>query len=214
MAESSPDIRRRLSPERRRADLLQRAASAFAADGFGLTTREIAARCGVTQALLYRYFDSKDALIEAVLRDRFLIDRAGPDPDLLAGDAPLDQRLSEFYVGFVSGSQPENLRLFLRAALDGLSLPRRYASKLDARMLRPVTAALRREAGRPDLPAGPIPSAEREVAMALHSLAVFTLIRRDVYGIGLPLPVEDLLGLQMRVAVPGAVAEIGRASAF
>ena len=60
------------------------------------------------------------------------------------------------------------------------------------------------------LATGRLPTAQREVAMALHALAVFTLIRRDVYGIELPLPMAEHLRLLYRVATPGALEEIRR----
>lgn len=61
------------SPTRRRDaastrhDLLEAAATLFAERGFERTTvRDIAVRAGVNQALLFRYFGSKDALFEEV----------------------------------------------------------------------------------------------------------------------------------------------------
>ncbi|MEV7043045.1 TetR family transcriptional regulator [Amycolatopsis sp. NPDC051061] len=59
--------RRRDSAATQRA-LLDAAAKLFAERGFDRTTvRDIAGQAGVNQALLFRYFGSKDALFEAVL---------------------------------------------------------------------------------------------------------------------------------------------------
>jgi AcrR family transcriptional regulator len=196
----------------RRESLVASAAETFAEAGFGVTTREIARRAGVTQALLYKHFPSKAEIVEEVLAARFLGPREGPDQALLAGAEPLADRLGRFYGDFVLRGTPVGLRLFLRAALDGLDLPRRFAGRLDERMLAPVLGALRREAGLPPLPEAtcPLPAEEREVAMMLHGGIVFTLIRREIYRIDFPLPHAALVALHARVFAPGAVAEIAR----
>ena len=59
---------RRLAHADRRTSILEAAAAAFAARGFdGARTLEIAQSAGVSEALLYRHFPSKQALYEAVL---------------------------------------------------------------------------------------------------------------------------------------------------
>lgn len=186
------------------------AAAAFAEDGFGVSTRELARRMGVAQALLYKYFPSKEALIDAVFERRFMAPRPGPDPHLLEGSAPLADRLAAFYIDFVGRASRENVRLFLRASMDGLDLAKRYGSRVDQRYLLPVLEALRREAGLPDLARRPARPAERELALMLHGALVFTLIRKDVYRVRLPLDHPEIVALQARVYVVGAVAEMRR----
>jgi len=59
---------RRLAHADRRDSILEAATSAFAARGFdGSRTLEIAQAAGVSEALLYRHFPSKEALYQAVL---------------------------------------------------------------------------------------------------------------------------------------------------
>jgi AcrR family transcriptional regulator len=205
---SSGGPRRRMSAESRRIAILDRASEAFAAEGFALSTREIALRCGVTQALLYKHFASKEALVEAVLQHRFLHQREGPDPALLNGNAPLPLRIGAFYAAFAQRADPVNIRLFLRAAMDGLNLPRRYASRLDERLLCPVLSTLREEIGAPPLTSPPLPPLEREIVMSIHAAMVFTLIRRDIYRIRFPIPLEELVMAEARIWTPGAVQEL------
>lgn len=58
----------RLSAEARRAQLLDAATRAFAEFGYrGATTKSIAAEAEVAEALIYRYFRSKEALFIAVV---------------------------------------------------------------------------------------------------------------------------------------------------
>jgi AcrR family transcriptional regulator len=54
----------------RRASFIKEAASVFLELGYrGATMDEIASRVGVTKIVLYRYFDSKDSLMHAILDD-------------------------------------------------------------------------------------------------------------------------------------------------
>jgi AcrR family transcriptional regulator len=56
--------------EARRRQLLLAAVEVFARSGYhGATTRAIAHQAGVAEALLYRYFDSKQALFQAAVVD-------------------------------------------------------------------------------------------------------------------------------------------------
>ena len=55
----------------RKHQLLETALEVFSRQGFeGATTKEIAARAGVTEAVIFRHFPSKHALYEAVLQFR------------------------------------------------------------------------------------------------------------------------------------------------
>jgi AcrR family transcriptional regulator len=69
--EDTPHSGRRLLPrDRRRAQLLRAAATAFARQGFATTGLEDVAReAGVTRAIIYRHFASKTELYQAVLDD-------------------------------------------------------------------------------------------------------------------------------------------------
>jgi TetR/AcrR family transcriptional regulator len=61
----------RLQAGKRRCQLLDTALDCFSQRGFrGTTTKEIAAAAGVTEAIVFRHFPSKQALYEAVLADR------------------------------------------------------------------------------------------------------------------------------------------------
>ena len=56
--------RRRMSPEDRKEAIVSAAVELFAENGFDGSTRDLARGAGITQPLLYRYFPSKESLIE------------------------------------------------------------------------------------------------------------------------------------------------------
>ena len=58
----------RLDSEERRAVIVEAALPRFAQKGFaGTTTKEIAEAAGISEALLFKHFPTKDALVLAVL---------------------------------------------------------------------------------------------------------------------------------------------------
>jgi len=81
---------RRLPPEERRRQLLERGAELFARHSYDeLSMREIARAVGISKPLLYHYFPSKRAFFQATLAQAAaeLRARTEPDPTL----PPLDQ---------------------------------------------------------------------------------------------------------------------------
>ncbi len=60
----------RFSRTERHASIIAAAASLFAVNGFkGTTTREIAKTAGISEALLFKYFPTKQALYAATLAE-------------------------------------------------------------------------------------------------------------------------------------------------
>jgi AcrR family transcriptional regulator len=175
--------RKRLSPEDRRRDFIQKATELFAAEGFAGGTRELARKLGVTQPLLYRYFPSKDDLIEAVYRAVFL-DRWDPGWDALIGDRSLAvrKRLELFYRSYTDAIfSPEWLRIYLFAGLKGLDLNQRYIEFVEARILRRIMEEYRHEVGLPPRPAPS--SAEMELVWLLHGGIFYYGVRKHLYGL-------------------------------
>jgi AcrR family transcriptional regulator len=74
----SKSARKRLQPFDRERLIVEAAVRFFAENGFEGQTRKLAASLGITQPLLYRYFPSKEALIERVYQEVF-IGRWNPD---------------------------------------------------------------------------------------------------------------------------------------
>ncbi len=75
--ESQTTDGRRLRGRQTREEILEAAEAEFAANGFaGTSVRDLAKACGVSQALLYHHFETKEGLFSAVVQ-RFL-EQEGP----------------------------------------------------------------------------------------------------------------------------------------
>lgn len=208
-AETPP--RRRLRPAERSRRIVEEAASFFAEHGLETSTRELADRLGVAQALIYRYFPSKQALIERVFETTFV--RLWDDAwDALIADRarPLEECLVRLYVAYMERADSVAVRLFVRAGLDGADMARRYSVPLTDQMLRPVIAELRADCGLPDFERRPMMRGERELAMILHGAVVFLGIRKHVYGMPMPDDMTDLVRLQVGTFLEGARSQLRR----
>jgi AcrR family transcriptional regulator len=104
---------RRLPRVQRREQILAAATEAFAESGFAATSlEEIAAEAGVTRAILYRHFDSKTDLYQAVL-DRMCtrLDAHVAEPVGGFTDASIDGLLE------AAAESPAGFRLLFKHAL-------------------------------------------------------------------------------------------------
>ena len=208
----TPVARKRWPRAEREQFIVERAAELFAERGFGLSTRELASALDVTQALLYQYFASKEALINAVFERTFFYTSQEALTGALADDRqPLEERLVAFYETFVTDHlTAKRQRLFLRANLDGLDLARRFSLPLNARVLEPVVSALRRECAMADLEDTPMSDRERELAMMLHGGIVFLGLRKHVYRTASIGSLAAHVRSHVRVFLAGALDEMAR----
>lgn len=143
--------RRRLSSDERRRDFIRKSIELFAEDGFESSTRELARRLGVTQPLLYRYFPSKQDLVSAVYEEVYLR-RWRPEWEALLADRtrPLRDRLTEFYAHYTDAIfHPDWIRIYLYSGLKGEAINTRYMTLIVERILAPIFAEARAEAGVP-----------------------------------------------------------------
>lgn len=114
----------RISAAARKASIIRSAATLFGEKGFsGTKTREIAARAGVSEALIFKHFPSKEDLYAAILAEE------SPLPGLLNRiEALAEQRkdvevftvIAETIVG--GAPEPNLMRLILFSALENHEL--------------------------------------------------------------------------------------------
>lgn len=134
-----------MSGEARRRQIIEVAAHIFAARGFsGTTTREIARRAHVSEAVLFRHFETKADLYTAILEEKArqvydaewierLKRRAAQNDDAGLFRA-VAERISEY-----CRTDPDFLLLMLHSALE----KHESAQAVRERMMRPVFELLR-----------------------------------------------------------------------
>ena len=185
--------RQRLMPEERERQIVEGAIRFFAEVGFEGQTRELAKRLGITQPLLYRYFPSKEGLVERVYHEVY-IKRWQPHWEALIVDRgrSLEERLVTLYREYTRVIfNYEWVRIFFFAGLKGVNITERYLSIVQEKLFVPVCTELREVAGLPSTEDLPLQPEELELAWDLHGGIYYLAIRKWIYN--LPLP-EDLDG--------------------
>jgi len=181
--ETTTDRRQRLSPGERERLIVEGAITFFAEAGFSGHTRELAQRLGVTQPLLYRYFPTKQLLIERVYEELF-VGRWKPEWGTLITDRslPLRERLIEFYTAYANDALTyEWIRIYMFAALAGEDLNRRYIDLLEGQLLAPLCAEIRAAAGAPTMAESPLTTRELESAWHIHATVYYYFVRKFIY---------------------------------
>lgn len=207
--QAAPVVRKRLKGTARTDAIIAAAAQLFAQEGFAVSTRALAKKLDVTQALLYRYFPSKQDLIDSVY-DSVFQDRWKREWDDLLNDREqsLGDRLKKFYAAYLDWTDPTSMRLFMRAGLDGRGLPGKRGAALTEQIFVAIIADLRRGAGLPDLERTALMRGERELCMMLHGSIMFTAIRHHVYAMPMTGDVSDIIGLHVETFLTGAPATL------
>jgi AcrR family transcriptional regulator len=193
---------------------VQGAISYFSEVGFAGDTTALAKRLGVAQALLYRYFENKDALIARVFEETFLANWNPLWEDMLTkGGEDVAARLLTFHRDFARVHlRRERVRLSLFFALHGWDM-QPYFRLMRERVYNPIAAALREYAGASASIARPISELEVELAKTVVEKIQYYGIRKWVYE--LPVPEFDpLIGLCVHSLLDGAAAALAEPKAI
>lgn len=138
----------RMKSEQRRAAIVAAAIELFAAKGFrGTTTRELAARVGVTEPVLYQHFRTKRELYSAIIETKA---REGLDsnPQFLRHLETDDDRkflsaLAELILGRYQ-QDPDLIRLVLFSGLEGHELSELFVQSHVRQFYQMVAGYIRR----------------------------------------------------------------------
>lgn len=184
---------KRLTPILRAEQILKGSIRFFAEHGFSGQTRELAHELGISKGLLYRYFPSKEALIERVYQEVFLR-RWSPtwQSELTDRNRPLIERLKTFYADYAKlPLEYEWGRIYLYAGLAGASINRRYVRLANERIFKPVIGELRHEFGFRPIDQLAITEPELELMWSLHGSIFYIGMRKWVYHVKAPSDIGD-----------------------
>jgi AcrR family transcriptional regulator len=134
-------------PEPRREQVLRVAEALFARAGYrGVGLREIAAQVGIRAPSLFKHFESKDELYNAVLVNIFA--RLDEVATRLAGETPFAVRLGEFIDGYIDlvANDPHVVPLLFRELMERSDVMDADTRRTAAKIYRRIDAFL--EAGQ------------------------------------------------------------------
>jgi AcrR family transcriptional regulator len=194
----------------RKAQILARAGDFFAEYGLTGQTRALAAACGVTQRLLYRYFPSKAALLAEVYGEAIVAPfRAVWLVQLKDRSQPLEKRLHAFYCNYYHGVLTRKwLRLFLYASLAEANMAPDYTQAIVMEMLETVVAEVAHEQ------AVSVPRRREtvhEIGWVLHGAVSHFAIRRHLYLLSQNVDEDQVLAVHVRSFIAGFAATVASA---
>lgn len=192
----------------RELQIVEAASVFFAESGFAGQTRELAKTMGITHSAIFRYFPTKDALIERVYEHVFL-DRWNPAwRDLILDRSQsLEQRLLSFYRAYADRIFDDTwVRIFMHSGLSGYSIAPRYMALVREQLILPACGELRAELDLPSPHALPITEREQEAFWGLHGKVFYLAIRRFIYRLPVPTDVQSIIEDDVRVFLHGVSA--------
>lgn len=197
----------RMPYDERRAQILEKAAQLFAEHGIGLQTRALAAECGISQRLLYRFFPTKDDLLREVYDTAIL----GPFKvrwfaDLSDRTRPMDDRLHRFYIEYLDTVLDRRwLRLFLYASLAEADMAPNYISSIITKLMETIVTETAQER---DVTVNMELQAVHELGWTLHGAISHYAIRRHVYGASQVLAQDQVVSMHVRIFLTGFEAMV------
>ncbi|WP_332122627.1 TetR/AcrR family transcriptional regulator [Azorhizobium caulinodans] len=199
-------LRSRLDPKVRRQMILDAAVAFFAEKGFEAQTRDLASRLGISQGLIFRYFSTKQALVNAVYEEVF-VQRWSKDWEarLKDRDIPLEKRLQDFYGAYLEAVDASHwIRISLYAGLAGSEAFARYLENHGNRLLKIIQKEIHAHRGLPDR-TGP-DALDQELSWMLHSTILYALVRKHVNAQPVAEDRGALVALVVRTVLAGAAA--------
>jgi len=195
---------RRLPPSERQLLIIEGAVSYFAEVGFEGQTRELASRLGITNALLFRYFPTKEDLIERVYQQVYLGRwRAEWEDWIKDRSQPLETRLRKFYRSYLSVIFTYDwVRIFFFAGLRGVNINDRYLHVLSTRIVGPICEEVRHSFGLPSSSDVPITEVEKAAVWGLQGQILYISVRKFIYNQAIDEP-ESIVDAAVDVFLSG-----------
>ncbi len=164
--------------------IIEGAVSYFAEVGFEGQTRELASRLGITNALLFHYFPTKEDLVERVYQQVYLGRWRTEWEDWLKDcSQPLEARLRKFYKSYLSVIFTYDwVRIFFFAGLRGVNINDRYLNVLGTRIVGPICDEVRHSFGLPSSADVPITEIEKAAVWGLQGQILYISVRRFIYN--------------------------------
>jgi AcrR family transcriptional regulator len=197
-----PEIRRRLPPEERRGQILAAAIDLMTDRGLAFNTRELSERLGISHPLLFRYFKSKEEIVDAVFQTVFI---GRFSPDMRAAMTRRTDDVIGKWTAFYRTYAPKIfdrtwIRIFILSALQEEVISRRYFDLVIIPIMNEMADDTERFCFGKILPKEhALRTTTLELAWMTHSSLFYSGLRRWVYNLEVP---DDIaLTMEMRIKV-------------
>ena len=174
--------RRRMGVVERERQILDGAIQFFSVHGFNGQLRDLASSIGVTHALLYHYFPTKQALVDRVYLELFEGRWRAEWDDLLDDPAiHVEDKFCAFYADYVNNALSRDfVRILVFSGLTDHTITDRFFALLRQRLFPRLIRETRRHRGvvsraRPS-------ERELELLMGLHGGFFYITMRRWIYA--------------------------------
>lgn len=172
----------------REQQIVEAAIVFFAEKGFSGNTRDLTKGLGIAHGLLFKYFPTKEDLIDRMYGELF---ERRWDPGWELGvrnrAIPLKERLIKVYLDYCEViNSYEWVRVYLFGGLDGTRLNVRYWGFVRDNLFRHVIDELRFEYGKPSITVIEPTEAEFELVWSLHAALFYLGVRKWVYRLDIP----------------------------
>ena len=197
--------KKRLTPGDREQEIVDEAVQFFAEVGFDGKSRDLAKRIGITQPLLYRYFPTKDDLIERVYKEVYL-NQMDSDWSLKLKDrsVPLEERLVAYYKSYAKVvHRYEWIRIYFFSGLMGNPLNRRYIRVVEEEILKPICEEIRVTCNLPSVSEIPITPIELEQIWVMHGGLFYYAVRKNIYHSNVFDDFEAIVASTVKVMLEG-----------
>ena len=174
-------MKRRLSANGRREEILHGAMGLFAEKGFrGTKTREIARSLGISEALMFKYFPTKEALYRAIIQKRTdgSEEMIFPKEAIRAKDDRQVFRSIASYLISKNTEDPTFMRLIQYSALEGHDLSRIFFENHAMERTRLLSGYIRQRIKEKAFKkVSPLIAARGFIGMTIHYV-----LSQEIYG--------------------------------
>jgi AcrR family transcriptional regulator len=197
--------------EDRERQIVEEAVRYFSEVAFTGETREHARRLHITQPALFKYFATKDALIERVYQHVY-VNRWNPGWQKLLTDRsmPLKQRMLAFYKDYAQAIlSREWIRLFMFSGLKDAAINHRYLRLVRDRVFVPICIELRAHLQLPSVKKRPLTEVEIELVRALNEKIFYLGVRKWIYQTQVPDNALDIVEAEVEAFFEGVPHVVG-----
>ncbi|QRF57008.1 TetR/AcrR family transcriptional regulator [Variovorax paradoxus] len=199
-------VTQRLSKEAREQQIVQKSIQLFAERGFSVSTHDIARALKITQPLLYRYFPTKEALVDRVYDEVFVRKWDPVWEEWLSDSAqPLADRLKRYlkdYAQYILRS--DWIRIFISAGLTRQGINQRYIARLREHHFKVIAREMRKAYDIPEPIDDNELEEEVELIWAMHSGVFYIGMRKWVYALSIPKNLDRVIDMRVDAFLLGA----------